>query len=320
MADFLTFMRKYIIEQLVKEVGSDAACLDNIHWCLTVPAMWNERDKAVMRTAALRAGLIRKAGSDALTIVSEPKAAAMSALGDDVTPYVAGMTVMVVHAGTGTVDVTIHNCQALGGQVVLSEATCCARALCGSLYVDNEFSAHYRAAVGAAAFDAWVAQHPAGLQQLMDTWEAVKCIFPNSYGASLAANMGRLGQGLGADDLGSSNTLRVPIPPELQQLMSEEQRGSLKQQQHGLDSKLVLSSSVMRQLFKGPVDAACRLAVSQLMAARSEGNARPCSMVLLVGEFARSPSLQARVSAIVLGSGLAQQVVVPDKPHMAVLA
>ncbi|KAL6763558.1 hypothetical protein V8C86DRAFT_3129636 [Haematococcus lacustris] len=273
MADFLTFMRKYIIEHLVKEVGSDAARLDNIHWCLTVPAMWNERDKAVMRTAALRAGLIRKAGSDALTIVSEPKAAAMSALGDDVTPYVAGMTVMVVDAGTGTVDVTVHNCQALGGQVVLSEATCCARALCGSLYVDNEFR-----------------------------WEAVKCIFPNSYGASLAANMGRLGQGLGADDLGSSNILRVPIPPELQQLMSEEQRGSLKQQQHGLDSKLVLSSSVMRQLFKGPVDAACRLAV------------------LLVGEFARSPCLQARVSAIVLGLGLAQQVVVPDKPHAAVLA
>ncbi|GFH09238.1 hypothetical protein HaLaN_04342, partial [Haematococcus lacustris] len=42
--------------------------------------------------------------------------------------------------------------------------------------------------------------------------------------------------------------------------------------------------------------------------------------VLLVGEFARSPCLQARVSAIVLGLGLAQQVVVPDKPHAAVLA
>ncbi|GFH09239.1 uncharacterized protein HaLaN_04343, partial [Haematococcus lacustris] len=163
--------------------------------------MWTERDKAAMRTAALRAGLVRKAGSVALTIVSEPKAAAMSALGDDVTPFVSGMTVMVVDAGAGTVDVTIHNCQALGGQVVLSEATCCARALCGSLYADKEFSAHYRAAVGASAFDAWVAQHPAGLQQVMDTWEAVKCIFPSSYGASLAASMGRSGHGLGADDL-----------------------------------------------------------------------------------------------------------------------
>ncbi|GFH19556.1 uncharacterized protein HaLaN_16518 [Haematococcus lacustris] len=101
--------------------------------------------------------------------------------------------------------------------------------------------------------------------------------------------------------------------------MSKDQRGSLKQQQHGLDSQLVLSSSVMRQLFKGPVDEVCHLAVSQLMAARSEGNARPCSTVLLVGGFARNRYLQARVRAAVMGSGLAQQVVVPDVPHAAVL-
>ncbi|GFH09237.1 uncharacterized protein HaLaN_04341, partial [Haematococcus lacustris] len=134
----------------------------------------------------------------------------------------------------------------------------------------------------------------------MDTWEAVKYSFPCNQRNDLADSSSRLR--LGADDLGSSKTFRVPIQPELQQLMSKELRGSLKQQQHGLDSKLVLSSSVMRQLFQGPVDAACSLAV------------------LLVGEFARSPCLQARVRAAVLGSGLAEQVLVPDKPHAAVLA
>ncbi|GFH28400.1 uncharacterized protein HaLaN_26880 [Haematococcus lacustris] len=156
----------------------------------------------------------------------------------------------------------------------------------------------------------------------MDPWEAVKYTFSRDQRNDLAVSMSRLR--LGADDLKSSETFRVPIPSELVDLMSEEQRGSLKQQQHGLDSKLVLSSSVMRQLFKGPVDDACRLAVSQLMAARSEGNARPCSMlgvqVLLVGEFARNRYLQARMRAAVLGSGLAEQVVVPDAPHVAVLA
>ncbi|KAJ9522865.1 hypothetical protein QJQ45_023651 [Haematococcus lacustris] len=316
MADFLTFMRKYVIEQLVEEVGSDAARLDNIHWCLTVPAMWTERNKAAMRTAALRAGLIRKAGSDALTIILEPEAAAMDALDKQDPPLVEGMSLMVVDAGAGTVDVTIHNCQERGGQVVLSEAICAEGALCGSLFVDKEFSAHYRAAVGTTAFDAWVAQHPAGLQELMDEWEAVKCSFLRNQN-DLADSMSRLR--LGADDLGSSETFRVPITLELVDLMSKEQRSSLKQQQHGLDSKLVLSSSVMRQLFKGPVDAVCRLAVSQLMAARSEGNARPCSTVLLVGGFARNRYLQARVRAAVLGSGLAQQVVPHDVPHAAVL-
>ncbi|KAL6763560.1 hypothetical protein V8C86DRAFT_3161690 [Haematococcus lacustris] len=271
MADFLTYLCKYVIEQLVEEVGSDAARLDNIHWCLTVPAMWTERDKAAMRTAALRAGLIQKAGSDALNIVSEPEAAAMGALDKQDPLLVAGMSLMVVDAVAGTVDVTVHNCQALGGQVVLSEATCCARALCGSLYVDNEFR-----------------------------WEAVKYTFSRDQRNDLAVSMSRLR--LGADDLGSSEAFRVPIPSKLVDLMSKDQRCSLKQQQHGLDSQLVLSSSVMRQLFKGPVDDVCRLAV------------------LLVGEFARNRYLRARMRAAVLGSGLAEQVVVPDAPHVAVLA
>ncbi|GFH20296.1 uncharacterized protein HaLaN_17391 [Haematococcus lacustris] len=240
----------------------------------------------------------------------------MDALDKQDPPLVEGMSLMVVDAGAGTVDVTIHNCQERGGQVVLSEAICAEGALCGSLFVDKEFSAHYRAAVGTTAFDAWVAQHPAGLQELMDEWEAVKCSFLRNQN-DLADSMSRLR--LGADDLGSSETFRVPITLELVDLMSKEQRSSLKQQQHGLDSKLVLSSSVMRQLFKGPVDAVCRLAVSQLMAARSEGNARPCSTVLLVGGFARNRYLQARVRAAVLGSGLAQQVVPHDVPHAAVL-
>ncbi|GFH18329.1 uncharacterized protein HaLaN_15112 [Haematococcus lacustris] len=75
----------------------------------------------------------------------------------------------------------------------------------------------------------------------------------------------------------------------------------------------------MESLFQGPVDAVCDLAVRQLQAAQQQGRADPCSMVLLVGGFARSSYLQARVRAAVLGSGLADQVVVPPAPHAAVL-
>ncbi|GFH24408.1 hypothetical protein HaLaN_22201 [Haematococcus lacustris] len=67
-------------------------------------------------------------------------------------------------------------------------------------------------------------------------WEAVKCSFLCNQRSDLADSLSRLR--LGADDLGSSETFRVPIQPELMELMSDEQRGSLKQQQHGLDSQL----------------------------------------------------------------------------------
>ncbi|KAL6759051.1 hypothetical protein V8C86DRAFT_1390675 [Haematococcus lacustris] len=86
----LTFLRKYTLEQLSREVGAAAAWLENIHWCLTVPAMWSEGSKALMRTAALRAGLIRTANSDALTIILEPEAAALHALDKQAPPLVAG--------------------------------------------------------------------------------------------------------------------------------------------------------------------------------------------------------------------------------------
>ncbi|GFH24970.1 uncharacterized protein HaLaN_22855, partial [Haematococcus lacustris] len=262
MADFLTFLRKYTLEQLSGEVGAAAARLENIQWCLTVPAMWSEGSKALMRTAALRAGLIRTANSDALTIILEPEAAALHALDKQAPPLVAGMSVMVLDVGGGTADATVHNCQALGGQAVLSEATCAEGALCGSVFVDAEFKAYYRATVGAIAFDAWSSQYPASLQQVMD---------------------------------------KVPIPPELARLMTQEQRAALQRQQQGQTTEVLLSSTVLRQLFQGPVEAVCRLAV------------------LLVGGFARSPYLQARVRAAVVATGLTRQLVVPPAPHAAVL-
>ncbi|KAL6759049.1 hypothetical protein V8C86DRAFT_2583839 [Haematococcus lacustris] len=317
MADFLTFLRKYTLEQLSGEVGAAAARLENIQWCLTVPAMWSEGSKALMRTAALRAGLIRTANSDALTIILEPEAAALHALDKQAPPLVAGMSVMVLDVGGGTADATVHNCQALGGQAVLSEATCAEGALCGSVFVDAEFKAYYRAAVGATAFDAWSSQYPASLQQVIDKWEAVKCSFASDHTGSLSQSLGQLG--LNADGLGSGPAMRVPIPPELARLMTQEQRAALQRQQQGQTTEVLLSSAVLRQLFQGPVEAVCRLAVSQLRAATSLGASGPCSMVLLVGGFARSPYLQARVRAAVVATGLTRQLVVPPAPHAAVL-
>ncbi|GFH11846.1 uncharacterized protein HaLaN_07416 [Haematococcus lacustris] len=67
MAGFLTFLRKYTLEQLSGEVGAAAARLENIQW----------------------AGLIRTANSDALTIILEPEAAALHALDKQAPPLVA---------------------------------------------------------------------------------------------------------------------------------------------------------------------------------------------------------------------------------------
>ena len=51
---------------------------DSFRYCLTVPAMWSDRAKALMRESAIRAGLIKEADHrDRLMLISEPEAAAI---------------------------------------------------------------------------------------------------------------------------------------------------------------------------------------------------------------------------------------------------
>ncbi|KAF5833009.1 hypothetical protein DUNSADRAFT_10930 [Dunaliella salina] len=127
--------------------------------CMTVPAMWGDASKHAMREAALRAGFIHKLDSDALSIILEPEAAAIYALDKKAPPLLSeflvafpmgllsrglqicltGESVMVIDAGGGTVDTTIHVCQSKGGHVVLAEAVHAAGALSGSVMVDEEF-------------------------------------------------------------------------------------------------------------------------------------------------------------------------------------
>ncbi|GFH29712.1 uncharacterized protein HaLaN_28421 [Haematococcus lacustris] len=110
---------------------------------------------------------------------------------------------------------------------------------------------------------------------------------------------------------------RVPIPRDLIALMTRDQKASLWQRQSEI-SELELSSAEMRAIFKESVKEVCRLAVRQLKAARRNEGAGPCSVVLLVGGFARSSYLEAKVRAAV--RGLADKVVVPPGCHTAVMA
>ncbi|KAL6763540.1 hypothetical protein V8C86DRAFT_244068 [Haematococcus lacustris] len=313
MTDFLKYLYSYTMVQLKEKVGAAAAHPRNIQWCLTVPAMWSEQSKASMRRAAHLAGLV---DSKALTIILEPEAAALHALVEQVPPLKPGMSMMVLDVGGGTADATVHKCKALGGQAVLSEAACAEGVLCGSVYVDKEFRSFYRNAVGVDAFDTWAARNPATLQnEVMKRWEAVKCSFGDSFGPSLADRLACLG--LDSDGYEESATYRVPIPRDLIKLMTRDQKASLWQRQSEI-SELELSSAEMRAIFKEPVEEVCRLAVRQLNAARRIEGGGPCSMVLLVGGFARSSYLEAKVRAAV--RGLAGKVVVPPGCHTAVMA
>src|SRR5262249_33870706 len=82
-------------------------------WCLTVPAIWRDDEKAWMRLAARKAGLIDGSAADAcrLCLVLEPEAALYCQRVDSqagTSRLEPGVCFMVVDAGGGTVDLTAH--------------------------------------------------------------------------------------------------------------------------------------------------------------------------------------------------------------------
>ncbi|KAF9170542.1 hypothetical protein BGX21_010411 [Mortierella sp. AD011] len=76
ISDYLRALHEYVEKKILQQFGRSYS-RKNFRYCLTVPAMWSDKAKDVMRKAAIRAGLISASDHpDRLTLVSEPEAAA----------------------------------------------------------------------------------------------------------------------------------------------------------------------------------------------------------------------------------------------------
>ncbi|XP_052779006.1 heat shock 70 kDa protein 12A-like [Mya arenaria] len=107
---------------------ADTVLMEDIHWVLTVPAIWNNAAKQFMREAAEEAGLT----SDMLTIALEPEAASLYCRHLPITKsgnqlslasLQAGKQYLVLDAGGGTIDITVHEVTASGGVKELYKAS-----------------------------------------------------------------------------------------------------------------------------------------------------------------------------------------------------
>ncbi|XP_060567544.1 heat shock 70 kDa protein 12A-like, partial [Ruditapes philippinarum] len=104
-----------LIEISKKRIADDGIRNSDIHWVLTVPAIWNDAAKQFMREAAEEAGISK----ERLTIALEPEAASLfcrhlpveKSLGRkkvSLSKFQAGKKYLVLDAGGGTIDITIH--------------------------------------------------------------------------------------------------------------------------------------------------------------------------------------------------------------------
>ncbi|KAF9437622.1 Heat shock 70 kDa protein 12A [Entomortierella beljakovae] len=137
---FKPYLDEYITEHILGQFGPSFS-QKKFRYCLTIPAIWSDRAKDVMRKAAIRANLITEADHmDRLTLVSEPEAAALYCeKACDKYDVKHGEQFMICDAGGGTVDLIVYRIDDSNGERRLSEVTRGHGASCGSMFIDLNF-------------------------------------------------------------------------------------------------------------------------------------------------------------------------------------
>ncbi|KAJ6542699.1 hypothetical protein B0H19DRAFT_957504 [Mycena capillaripes] len=158
--EFLSCLWEYAREQITRDIGA-IADLNSADVWVTVPAAWDARGCAMMREAAIAAGLVQSAypgdiaWRDRLKIITEPEAAAVHcAQLTDLYKLRPSQNFIVCDAGGGTVDLAVY--KIIGDPAHLEIAEIAARSgkSCGSLFLDLRFR---------ALVEALLVDHPAHL-------------------------------------------------------------------------------------------------------------------------------------------------------------
>ncbi|KAL0086962.1 hypothetical protein F4703DRAFT_1915998 [Phycomyces blakesleeanus] len=145
IADYLQEMRRPIFKDILKRFP---ACADpsRYRYCMTVPTMWSDESKGIMREAAILAGFIKAQDEPGrLLIVDETLASALYC--ERTYPgleFPDGSLCMICNAGGGTVDLATFEKDGSSGTHGIKEVTVGSGVTCGSSFLDIEFEAMLR--------------------------------------------------------------------------------------------------------------------------------------------------------------------------------
>ncbi|UYV62753.1 HSPA12B [Cordylochernes scorpioides] len=300
-----------VLELVLRHFGSLAArelevSASELSWVLTVPTLWRQPARQLMRAAARRAGL------DRLTLVLEPEAAALHCLPrpepgiifehllvqylynghlcDWVDP---GWRYLVVDCGGGTVDLTAHQITDSGARRELHKA--CGGPL-GASQVDKAFVGLLESIFGSGYVARYRDARPAGMVDLLVAWEARK---RNSGPVRLSP-------------------LNVALPFSFIDLYRSWQGRSVEEavRRYG-DQQVEWSSQGMLRLHPAVVESLFRPTVEEIahLVAETVSQVGGVDRILLVGGFAESGWLQRAVRQVAGDT----EVVVPHDAGIAVL-
>jgi molecular chaperone DnaK (HSP70) len=292
IVDYLRKLKELILQDLKNETANLVED-EQIFWCLTVPAIWDEANKQVMRKAAQEAGMIGRSESEAnrLMLALEPEAAAIYCMEREKHSLQSDTRLMIVDCGGGTVDITTHEFSKGGG---LREIATGGGGPFGSTYIDKFFFEEFLPSkLDPDALEEFHDQEPLEFLEMMSDWERIKCSFTPS-----------------------TKITYFPINPKFYKLLVRKYPDALKQleeSQYGEDTKIHIDSELMEQIFESVLSGLTQKIEEQFEKLGGYG----CDYIYLVGGFSTSPLLRKRVEDQF--GWRVKKIVMPVEPGAAIV-
>ncbi|WP_436532570.1 trypsin-like peptidase domain-containing protein [Actinoplanes sp. HUAS TT8] len=301
-------MLRYMREQVMARLKSLDVGLtpDDIRWCITVPAIWTDAQKQLMRQTAEEAGLDP---ADQVVIAIEPETAALYGIldarrrGTDASLEAGeAQRFMVVDCGGGTIDISAFSGSMTDGRLQLAEiGGGSTGAALGSQYVNAAFRTELlpaRLGVDPVAF--LEENHAELLSELENQWEKAK--------QSVAVAEGDDGRPV----------ISGPVYLDLTGVWKElpgPVRKRLIEAADGEGRTLFVTADEVQALFDKIIDPIVRLVRRAFTDLLGHVHGAPIT-VLLVGGFAVNDYLRARIGHELQGEAT---VIRPAEPREAVL-
>ncbi|KAK3580557.1 hypothetical protein CHS0354_009514 [Potamilus streckersoni] len=288
----IRYLKDDLLEDSTKRIA-DMVKPEDIMWIMTVPAIWNDSAKQFMREAAVGAGI----NTNKLKLALEPETASLFCrllpinrmTGDtDISKIKEGSKYMVLDAGGGTVDVTVH--QVLkGGR--LKEVIKASGGAWGGGKVDEAYRQFLITIVGKHVFYKFVNNHMDDYLEIVRDFELKKRKIEPAKDSSV------LGTDQTKEQTESTEIFVIRFPLALKEVFVKETGENLEttitQTVHSgqielVGDKLKVDARIMRRLFeeatKNIVDHIKMLFVNPVV--------RDVHTILMVGGFSESKMLQ----------------------------
>ncbi|XP_069131206.1 heat shock 70 kDa protein 12B-like [Argopecten irradians] len=279
-----TAVIQYLKDHMMKTCNKQMTGIkaSDILWVLTVPAIWSDASKQFMREAAVAAGI----NGDNLKMALEPEAASLyckylplERKGEGgMKAFTSGSKYVVLDAGGGTIDITVHEVQRDGSLKEIHKAN---GGDWGGTKVDHAFQILLSGIIGNGAFHRFMKDNKADMVEFFRDFEVKKrTIKP---------------------DAGSDEKTTFKVPTTMNDACRDENNQDiativkskpyLKGKMSLVGDKLRMSGDKAKELFKDTA----RHIVDHLKKLLREPSARGVTSILMVGGFSESLVLQDEI-------------------------